>query len=225
MALRPAISYNLHKGNLRVAAPAIEPCTEMELRTYLKMGETELPDEPALAFITMAREFIEEMTGLALIEQTWQLHLDRWPGYMDQWWDGVRETSITELSSGPAKILTFPRMPLIEILSVKVYDEADAEKEISVSSTFTVDAVSRPGRLSLKRGQFWPATTRELKAICIEYTAGFGDSAADVPATLRSAVLLFAAYIHEHRGECDMREAYEKSGANSLTRTFAVRGL
>lgn len=224
MALRAIPPLFEHKGSRRVTAPALEPVQPEELRTFLKEDVSEFGDSEATRLIQMARNFIEELTGIAFIEQTWELLLDRWPGYGEPWWDGVREGHIGELR-GKARPIELPRYPLISINAVTTYDISDAETVVPVAQTFNIDTVSRPGRMSLKAGQVWPVATRGFDAVRILYTAGFGDVAGDVPPVLRDAVLLTAAYYYNHRGECDMADAWKKSGAAPSVSLYTSRGI
>lgn len=225
MAIRPPLTFFTDRGNRLVTAPAAEPVTAAELRTQLKRTGDELPDSEATLLIEEARQFIENYSGLALINQTWRLMLDAWPGYVEPWWDGVREMSITELSGGRPLTLEFPRYPLSSLTSVKTYDEADVETNVNISTTFNVDTERRPGRLGLKPGKTWPMATRGFNAVQIDYVAGFGSAASNVPASLRAAVLSLASYYYDHRGECDMTEAFAKSGSADLVRMHMIRGF
>jgi hypothetical protein len=213
------------RGSRLVTAPAIEPVTATELRTELRTDATALPDAEANGIIAQARNMIEEMTALALINQTWRLTLDQWPGYIEPWWDGVRQTSITELTGGRPRVITFPRYPLSSVTSVLTFDEAGASTSHTVATYFVVDTENRPGRLGLKAGQLWPTATQAINAIQIDYVAGFGATAAAVPPVLRAAVLGLSAYYYDHRGECDMRQAYAKSGAGDSASAYASRGV
>lgn len=225
MALRPAIPQFTHRGNRRVSGPAAEPVTAAEFRTFVKADVGVVSDAEANSYITQAREFIEEIEGIAFVNETWRLSLDNWPGYIEPWWDGVREMAVTELTSGRPRVLYFPRYPLSSVSSVKTYDEASNETTVTINQVFDVDTESRPGRLGLKFGQTWPTATRPINAIQIDYVAGFGAAATDVPVGLRAAVLNLAGYYYEHRGECDMRTAYMKSGASDVLAAYRSRGI
>jgi hypothetical protein len=224
MSLRqPAPTFDF-RGHRLITAPAVEPVSADELRTMLKEDVSELGDSEAERLIASARQFVEEITGIALITQEWEMTLDRWPGYGEPWWDGVREGHVSQLK-GRAKPVTLPRYPLQSVDSVKTYDLGDTETTITVSTVFNVDLAARPGRMHLKAGQTWPIATRDFDAIHIGYTAGFGDAPADVPPVLRDAVLLLAAYHYNHRGECDMSEAWKKSGVAASASLYMSRGI
>lgn len=224
MALRPPAPTFDFRAHRLVTAPAVEPVSADELRTMLKEDVSELGDSEAERLIASARQFIEELSGIALITQTWELVLDRWPGYGEPWWDGVREGHISELR-GNAKPVALPRYPLQSVNAVSTFDLNDAETVVSVSAVFNIDLAARPGRMHLKAGQTWPIATRNFDAIRVRYTAGFGDAPADVPPVLRDAVLMLAAYHYNHRGECDMSEAWKKSGTASSVSLYMSRGV
>lgn len=62
----------------RVSGPAIEPVTLAQMRTHLRAWEDITDDDDAIeAIYTAAREWVEDYTGRALIEQTWRMTVDR----------------------------------------------------------------------------------------------------------------------------------------------------
>lgn len=201
MTLRPNIRLHQDRGHVRKTGPATEPVTAAELRAQLAETADGLPDAQANALIAEARELIEEMTGLAIITQVWTLALDQWPGGREQWWDGVREGSISEIHApNSVRAVALPRYPLQSVDAVTVYDEASNSAAVTVAGTFDVDLFRRPGRMVLRRGAVWPIALRGSNGIEIEYTAGYA-SAAAVPAIIKRAVKQVAAYLHTHAGD------------------------
>ncbi|MDE1151402.1 MAG: head-tail connector protein [Micavibrio sp.] len=69
-----------------------------------------------------------------------------------------------------------------------------------------------------------PQTVSRFNGIVIDYTAGFGDGAEDVPALLRQGIRQLTARLYEQRGDGAM-EALLPSGAASLFQPFRVMGL
>jgi hypothetical protein len=223
MALRPADPRTNYRSNTLVTGPATEPVTAAELRAFARADATTLPDAVADPLILRCRNYLEELTGLAMINQSWRLGLDAWPGYNSQWWSGVLQMASTELLSDAGRPLEFPRYPLSSITSVSTFDSASAETVVTVATTFDIDTYSRPGRIRPKSSQTWPTATRNMNAVEIVYVAGYGSSAADVPASIRDAVLVFAGYYYEHQGECTLSDALQKSGAGELIQAYAIR--
>lgn len=225
MALRNPTLVHSHRGLKLTVPAAVEPTTPDELRVVCKTDVAELGDSEAMRLIGGAREIIENLTGLALIEQTWEMSLDCWPGYAEPWWDGVREGHINMLTSGRARPIELPRYPLIAVDTCRVFDVNEIETAVDVALNFNVDTVSTPGRMQLKSSRTWPTVGRNFDAIRLTFRAGYGATPEEVPAGLRDAVLMLAAYYHEHRGDCDLRQAYDKSGVKSMISAYSARGM
>jgi uncharacterized phiE125 gp8 family phage protein len=51
----------------------------------------------------------------------------------------------------------------------------------------------------VRTGLIWPQPGQAANGIEIDFTAGYGDAAADVPAPMRQALLLLVAHWYEHR--------------------------
>lgn len=219
MTLREPVPMYHHRGSVLVTAPAREPVTATELRLHLRTNDDDLPD--AESYVRDARQEIENRTGLAFLTQTWRLALDRWPTGGEAWWDGVRDGSIAELYGNAQRSIALPKWPLQSITSVTVYDEASNASAVTVANIFDVDLYSRPGRMSLRKGQTWPVALRGSNAIEIVYVAGY-TTAPNVPAPMARAVKQLASYLYSHRGDdCDPKEAYEASGAASIMASFS----
>lgn len=218
MSLRAPVSLHQHRGSIIVTPPTIEPVTPEELRLHLRTDAADFPD--AAAYIKDARAEIENITGLAMLTQTWRLALDRWPTGGESWWDGVLDGSIGDLYGNAVRSIELPKWPLQSITSCKVYDEDSNETSVTVATVFDVDLYRTPGRLTLKRGQTWPIALRASNAIEIVYVAGY-TSKANVPPPLARAVKQLAAYLYSHRGdECDPKQAFVDSGAASILGSY-----
>jgi uncharacterized phiE125 gp8 family phage protein len=61
------------------------------------------------------------------------------------------------------------------------------------------------------RGKAWPDTSDEINAVRVRYTAGYGDSADDVPAAIRQWILLHVGAMY------DRREAVDAAGMQPLS--------
>jgi uncharacterized phiE125 gp8 family phage protein len=222
MSIRPVIDLYQDRGSVIVTSPESEPISLLEMKRYLRIDDNS--DDIVLSDQIMeARRFVEDQIGLAFISQSWRLSIDRWPAGGDAWWDGVRETSITEIyRTNIIQSLALPRWPLVSVTSVTVYDEDSTATVINVANTFDVDVYQTPGRITLKRGQTWPVALRANNAIQIVYVAGYANAAA-VPMTMKRAVRQLAAFMYNHRGDdCDASQAFADSGAASLVNQFKV---
>ena len=154
--------------------PSAEPLTLAEVKAHLRLDATD--EDTLLAGLTRAaRDHLEGQTGLALIARTFRLYLDDWP-----------ETRVIPIARGPVQTIE----------TVTVYDAVGMPVEIDTAG-YVLDGMARPARLMLPER---PGTARALNGIEIDFTAGFGESGADVPDTLKRAMLLHVAAMFELRG-------------------------
>ena len=161
-----------------VTPPALEPVTLADAKAHLKV-DTSDDDALITRFIAAARARAEWHTGRALITQSWRLWLDQWPC------DGVIE---------------FPLPPLQSVASVIVYALDDTATVLD-PATYQIDSASSPARLTLKATVSPPTNLRAINSVAVEFTAGYGDTASDVPSGLCAEILELIAFLYENRGE------------------------
>jgi uncharacterized phiE125 gp8 family phage protein len=87
-----------------------------------------------------------------------------------------------------------------------------------------LDAAARPARLWLRSR---PSPGQPLNGIEIDFTAGFGDTGADVPDMLKRAMLTHIAQMFEFRGavSIDQQPATVPDGYERLIAPFVTRRL
>lgn len=169
-----------------VAAPGVEPVGLSELKNHLRIDSLE---EHALlnGFIKSARQYCEGYQNRAYITQTWELLLDDWP-------------------ASPSAL---PLPPLQSVESIKYYDTAGNEHTLDTAE-YQVDILGYRGRVSLAYGKTWPATTlRPMNGVVVQFIAGYGDAAADVPERIRTAIKLLASHMYENREATDLKQHVE----------------
>lgn len=155
--------------------PAAEPLELAALKAHLRIT-WDSEDALLAGYLAAARVYVEGWLGRCLIVTGLRLTLDRFPSCYDR---------------GGAIYL--PRPPLLAVASVKYYSTAGVLTTLS-SSAYRVDAATEPGRLAPLDGTDWPSTQTRPAAVQIDYTAGYGTTAADVPATIQQALLLLAGH-------------------------------
>lgn len=215
MSLRSSGRLYQQRGSRIVTLPEREPISLAEMKRHLRI-EFDSDDAEISAYMIEARQAIEDMTGLAFINQSWALTIDRWPQGREVWWDGTREGHISQLYGPGSNVghVSLPRYPLSSVTSITTYDEESNATSVTVSDVFDIDTQQTPGRIVLKSGQTWPVALRPSNAIQIVYVAGYGTSASNVPPSIRNAIKQMAAYMYSHRGDaCDVGDAYHASGA------------
>jgi uncharacterized phiE125 gp8 family phage protein len=161
-----------------ITPPATEPVTLADAKLHLKI-DTGDDDALITRLIGTARARGEWHLGRALITQSWRLWLDAWP------------------CSG---IIELPLPPLQGVASVTVYAPDDTATVLD-PATYQMDAASQPARLTLKSTVLPPTNLRAINSVAVEFTAGYGDNASDVPSGISEALLELIAFLYENRGE------------------------
>ena len=153
--------------------PAVEPLGLDEAKAHLRLdGEEE--DVMLASLIATARSHIETALGLALVTQTWRWQADRWP-----------RTGVVELMTRPVQ--------RVDRIAVRA---ADGAEEVIGAGDYLVDAMAAQ---VMPQSGAWPQPGARRGGIAIEFVAGFGDAAADVPAPIRHALRLLVAHWYEVR--------------------------
>jgi hypothetical protein len=196
-----------------VAPPATMPLTLEEAKQHLRLDAADTADDALVAtLVRAATAAAERFTGRALLAQTWDLFLDRWPpGAEEPLWEGRRIGA--DLVPHP-RAIALPLPPLRAVVHVKTYDDADAATTWDAANYF-VDTASAPGRLALRGGRAWPLPGRTANGIEIRFDAGYGEAVADVPEPLRQGLRQLLAWLYENRGD-GMEAAAAVSGATGL---------
>lgn len=181
--------------------PAAEPLTLAEMKVYLRVDHDN--DDPLITdLIAAARELCESVTGRSLITRGYSLYLDEWPS---------------------CRALELPQLPLISVDQVNVYG-ADNSSDIFDAVNYTVDTAGLPGRLVLTEGALPPLPGRVANGIEIQFTAGYGGDAADVPVLLRQGMKQAVAYMYENRGD-SRAAALNDSGAAGIFQPYRLASL
>ena len=148
--------------------------------------------------IKVAQNNVEAYTGRAITQQTLQLFLDRLPYYRDE---KLREGVYTAPDLNySADYIVLPKPPVASITHVKYYDN-DSTASTFAASNYYKDVESTQARVVLKNGVSWPTLTelRQGNAYEVQYVAGYGNSASDVPTPIIQAIKLLTTHLYENR--------------------------
>jgi len=157
-----------------VTPPQVEPVAIGTVKEQAIVAHDE--DNGLIArLITAARMHVEQVTWRQLITATYEWRLDQLCG-----------------------ALYVPRPRLQSVVSIE-YVDAQGNTQTLDPAAYTVDTHSTPGRVVPAAGASWPATRGHIDDVIVTFNAGYGDSANDVPETLRHAVLMLVAYWYEQR--------------------------
>jgi hypothetical protein len=188
--------------------PAVEPVGLNEAKAYLGVLDS-AEDNLISNLITAARQAVEQYCGRVLINQSWRLTLDTWPqeaivngGLRD---DGALLAANHRLGGGVVAI-QLPKPPLQAVLAIRVYSAAGPAATIPVSN-YVVDGAATPGRVVMTSGASLPVIGQTARGLEIDFTAGYGATANDVPAVLRQAVLQAVKALYGRDGDQSLAAA------------------
>jgi uncharacterized phiE125 gp8 family phage protein len=152
---------------------------------------------------------VEQYCGRVLISQSWRLTLDTWPqeaivngGLRD---DGALLAANHRLGGGVVAI-QLPKPPLQAVLAIRVYSAAGLAATIPAIN-YVVDGAATPGRVVMTSGASLPVIGQTARGLEIDFTAGYGATANDVPAVLRQAVLQAVKALYGRDGDQSLAAA------------------
>ena len=158
-----------------ITAATTYPVTLEEAKLHCRI---ESADEDTLisALIASATETAEQITGRALMAQTWELTLDAFPDAFE-----------------------LTRVPVQSIASVKYYDESGVQQTLG-GGLYALDNADDNGFayvVPVYSGT-WPATRDQINAVAVRYVAGYANAAA-VPESVKAWIKLMAGSMFENR--------------------------
>lgn len=164
-----------------VTPPSVEPVSldEVLVHTHADSG----PEDSYFTDILVpaARQKAEEYQNRAYLTQTLRLVFD---GY-------------------PSGSIELPYSPVISVDSVKYYGTDSTEYEIPLTN-LDVDVTADPCVINLKYGLTMPSTTlRANSGFQVNYTAGYGATASQVPQKVKLAILFLVGYWYREKGVTD----------------------
>jgi uncharacterized phiE125 gp8 family phage protein len=183
---------NLYQLKL-ITPPAVEPVTVAEVKLHTHIDH-DVEDALLTTWIKSGRMLAESFQNRAFITQILEMSFDVFPDLP----------------------LLIPRAPLQSIDSLKYFDYLNAETA-AVLTDFIIDVGGETkGRIGFAYNKQWPGVTlRSMSAVKIRYTAGYlpvtttemvegeevttVDYVANVPETVKDAIMLYCAYRNENR--------------------------
>ncbi len=178
----------------QVTAPLTEPLELDDAKNHLGVDLT--VDDGMIERLTgAARRQAESYLGRALITQTWDLHLDRFPVWT----------------------IDVPRPPLRSVDSLVYIDSAGTAQTLP-KERYRVDAASEPGRITPGLWRDLARDPSRTNAVTVQFKAGYGDKAVDVPEDIRQALLLLVGSFYGHREDIVVGETVARlpRGAEAL---------
>lgn len=161
-----------------ITAPAVKPVDVATARAHLELGGNTAHDAKITAMIDAAVAHLDGRDGVlgrCLIEQEWKATLDAFP-------------------CGP---IFLPLPALRSVTSVKYVDSSGVEQTLAPAA-YKVE-LGEQGAIWPVYGTSWPSTRGDRGGVTVQYVAGYGIAATDVPQALRSAILLIVGDLFENR--------------------------
>lgn len=161
----------------RTVAPAVDVLTLAEAKMHLRVDH-DYSDAEISAWIAAATSMIDGPNGIgvALISQTWRQSLDTFPA------KGI------EIRLGPVSAIS----------SITYADTANVTQTLAPTS-YAFDLDTYPVTIKPAYGKTWPDIYDKPGAIKVNFVAGYGLSAATVPASLKAAIKLLIGHWYANR--------------------------
>lgn len=165
----------IHRAISLNTAPAVEPLTTDEIKDWCRIS-TSAEDAAITRLAKSCRRTLENMLGISMVETTWDEYWDAFPGVLQPY-----------------------RSPVLSIELFEYVNTAGTTTALVENTDYQTDLVSKPARILPAYGTVFPATRCKPNAVHLQYKAGFGDAADDVPEDVKDLLLLFIAVAYEER--------------------------
>ena len=190
-------SHNRNSGQANALGALQSPVTAQELADWLALDSADPLLNPMLLTATDA---VIRRLGYDLLARDWIYTLWDWPVV-----GTPTSPSLTRQASELDRVIDLPYAKVISLDSVTSYGAA------------VTGAVARQDDVALPRGiERYAYQINDDPALVFEYRAGFGETADDVPESIKTAIKQLAGFLYEHRGACDAADAMQKSGASVM---------
>ena len=156
-----------------LVSPAIEPLTMADAKRQLNVDQDFTDDDLIIARITAAaRQYAETHTRSSFITQQWSLVLD---GFAGCW----SSRGLLFLEHGP-----------VQSIDSITYLDMTGTLQTLPPADYAADLSGVRGRVEPRFGLVWPVTLPQIGAVTVNFTAGYGATAASVPEGLVQWIML-----------------------------------
>lgn len=181
---------------IQTLAPSAEPVTRAEAKNHLRVDSDLTSDDTLIdMLISAARRYAEAYCGRSFITQKWRLVLDAFPG-----------PSLLGVPAGtsyslPGHAVLLEKGHVLSVDQIQYQDMAGAWQTMA-STDYVAELSGDLARITPVFGKIWPTPTLpQIGAVRIDYTAGYGAAATDVPEGIRQWILLRLTTMYENREE------------------------
>lgn len=173
------------------------PITEELVVEFLRLNAADVQSDTLAMCINGAIGHVENITARSIKEQTLELALDAFP------------TAEIKLPHGPVN----------SIVSVE-YTDAAGGTQLLVAPDYYLDDYGDEWWLLPAYDTEWPDTRAEANAVRIQYETGYVE--ADLPDSLRAAILLCAQDLYDNRGAQSDKQLSENRTVMNLLNPYRI---
>lgn len=182
---------NRRAPRAKPASGVVSPVTTAEFSEF--MGG--IPDDSFVAgILTAATSAAVSFLGKDILTRTWHLTHWDWPV-----WGTMTRRNVGLQAGDYRREILLPYADDATVIEVKVYGD-EVTEFINRGDAILLGGVGLNG-------------ANDEPAIEVEYQAGFGALPEDVPKVICDGIMRLAAFLYEHRGDCDASDAIQRSGA------------
>ena len=167
---------------VQTSAPSIEPVSLADAKLHLRVIDT-AEDTLITLMIAAARRYAEAYTGRSFISQGWRLVMDSFPG------PGQMGVPFGRAYGLPPHAVLLERGPVTAITSI-TYTAMDGTTQTMPSTDYVSDLTGPVARVTPVFGKIWPIPMPQIGAAQVNFTAGYGTAATDVPEGIRHWILM-----------------------------------
>lgn len=183
--------------SLRLVTPASALAVSLsEAKLHLRVDGTD-EDTLITALITAATETAEQITGRAIMPQTWELTLDEFPA-----------------------VIELTRVPVASVTSVTYVDTAGVTQTLTGTRLRNVDDYASALIVPAYNAE-WPDTLVDVDTVKVRFVAGYVNAAA-VPEPVKSWIKLNVAAAYENRESVTSKQMVSLKFVDGLLDRYKV---
>lgn len=178
---------------VQTSPPSIEPVTLADVKLNSRVIDSS-DDTLFPLLIGAARRYAESYTGRSFITQGWKLVLDSFPGGC------AASVPWGTTYSYPENAILLEKGNVLSVTSI-TYLAMDGTQQTMPAADYIADLSGCPGRVTPVFGKIWPIPMPQIGSVQVNYTAGYGPAATDVPEGIRQWIQMRVATLFENREE------------------------
>lgn len=179
----------------QTSAPTVEPISLADAKLQLRVDSDLTADDTLITMlIGAARRYAEAFTGRSFISQGWRLTMDSFPG------PSLMGVPWGQPYSIPAHAVLLERGPVLSLSSI-IYTAMDGTPTTMPAGQYVMDPSGPVPRVTPVFGAIWPIALPQIGAVQVNYTAGYGTAATDVPEGIRHWLLMRVSTLYNNREE------------------------